>query len=107
MPVVPTTENRDICGPSLQDDGQMEMNLDVPSVPAEAQPEQTSVAQSGGEQTTSGEDETAPDQDDSALNMTAGLIVNGVSFHSWANISCRQPPRSGRMRLSRSSEIRL
>ena len=83
VPVVTTTiETGNICDPSLQDDGQMEMNLNVPSVPAEAQPEQTSVAQSGGEQTTSGEDETAPDQDDSALNMTAGLIVNGVSFHS-------------------------
>jgi len=103
VPVATTAiENRDIGDPSLQDDG-----LDVPSVSAEAQPEQASVAQSRGGQTTSGEDETVPDQDDSALNMTAGLVVNGVSFSPRDNISCRQPPRSGRTRLSQSSEIRL
>ena len=58
----------------------MEMNLDVPSIPTETQPEQSSVVQSGGEQTR-GEDETVPDQDDTPLNMCAGLTVNGVSFH--------------------------
>ena len=82
VPVVTTAiENRDICDPSLHVDGPMEMNLGVPSIPAETQSEQAYVAQSGGEQTRSGRDETVPDQDDRALNMTAGLIVNGVSFH--------------------------
>jgi len=65
----------------MHDDGQMEMNLDTPSIPAETQPGQTSVAESAGEQTRSGEDETAPDQDDTTLNMRAGLVVNGVSFN--------------------------
>lgn len=76
-----TLENRDTCGPSPQDDGQVEMNLDIPFPPPETQPEQTSLVQSGSEQTRSSEDETVPDQDDRVLNMTAGLVVNGVSFH--------------------------
>jgi hypothetical protein len=79
--VVTTIGNRDVCDPSPQDDGQVEMNLDIPFPPPETQPEQTSVVQSGSEQMRSGEDETVPDQDDRALNMAAGLIVNGVSFH--------------------------
>ena len=79
--VTTTIENRDICDPSPQDDGQVEMNLDVPFPPPETQPEQASVVQSSSEQTRLGEDETVPDQDDRALNMTAGLTVNGVSFH--------------------------
>lgn len=59
----------------------MQTNLDIPSISAETQPEQAFVAESAGVQTRSGEDDTAPDQDDPALNMRAGLIVNGVSFN--------------------------
>ncbi len=82
MPAVPMiVEDRDICDPSGHHDGQTEKDLDVPSILADIRPGQITIVQSGGEQTRSGEIKTEPDQDDPALSMRAGLIVNGVSFH--------------------------
>jgi hypothetical protein len=47
------------------------------------------VARLGVEQAGSGEDRIEPYQDDPALSMRAGLIVNGVSFSLWDNTVCR------------------
>jgi hypothetical protein len=78
-PVVPSTvEDGDVCDPPRNDDGQTVLDLDVPSTPANVKPEPST----GREQLGSGEDRIETDQDDPALNMRAGLIVNGVSFSS-------------------------
>ena len=80
-PVIPNAiEDRDVCDPPQHDDGQTVSDLDVPSTPADIKPEPSTVAQAGDEQQRLGEDMTETDQDDSVLNMRAGLIVNGVSY---------------------------
>ena len=80
-PVVPkVVEGRDVCDPPRRDDGQTVLDLDVPSTPADIKPEPSTVAQAGGEQPRLGEDRTETDQDDPALDMRAGVVVNGVSF---------------------------
>lgn len=80
-PVVPNTvEGRDVCDPPRHNGGQTVLDLDVPSTPADIKLEPSTVAEAGGEQPRLGEDRTEIGQDDPALNMKAGLVVNHVSF---------------------------
>jgi hypothetical protein len=80
-PVVPNTvEGRDACDPPRHDGGRTVLDLDLASTPADTKPEPSTVAEAGCEQPRLGEDRTESDQDDPALNMRAGLIVNQVSF---------------------------
>ena len=78
--IVPNTvEDRDICDPPRHD-GQTELDYDEQPMSADIKPEPSTVAQAGFEQMRPGEDGIETDQDDPALSMRAGLIVNGVSF---------------------------
>jgi len=80
-PVVPNTiEGRDVCDTPRHDGGQTVLDLDLQSAPADIKPKPSTVAEAGGEQPRLGEDRTETDQDDPALNMRAGLIVNQVGF---------------------------
>jgi hypothetical protein len=79
-PIVPeTVEDGCVCDPP-QYGGQTELDLDVPSTPVDRKPELSTFAQVRGEETRLVEDSIEQDQDDPALSMRAGLIVNGVSF---------------------------